>query len=115
MIKKLFSLIESKGIEVYMPAKKTGKCASAYAVVKEEKSELCHTGRGINTYFAITIVAPLSNYASLEETTAAVKAALKGSAFTFCSSKAEGDGADEEGYKRVLTYRVLKPLTCRKK
>ncbi len=115
MIKKLFSHVEGKGVEVYLPAKKTGKCTSAYAVVSEDKTELSRTGRGLYTYFNVTVVAPLSNYASLDETAAAVKSALKGTAFTFCESKAADGGADEEGYKRILTYRVLKPLGCRKK
>lgn len=114
MIKKLFSHLKSAGIDVYLPAKKSGKCTDAYAVVKEEKSEMSLTGKSVYTYFSVIAIAPLENYNSLEEITAKIKRALKGTAFKFFESNDADSGDDFSGYKRILTYRTLKPAVCTK-
>lgn len=113
MIKKLFSNLKSGGVDVYLPAKKTGKCTSAYAVVNEDKCELSASGRSSYTYFSVTVIAPLEDYASLDEISARVKASLKGTAFKFFGSEAEDAGGGANGYKRILKYRVIKPVCCR--
>lgn len=113
MIKKLFSYLKSSGIDVYLPSKKTGKCTAPYVVVNEEKCAISQTGRSIYTYFSVSVIAPLEDYASLEETVSKVKASLKGTAFKFFGSEAD-NGGDTDGYKRTLTYRGLKPMGCRK-
>ncbi len=114
MIKKLFSYLKSAGIDVYLPAKKSGKCTAAYAVVKEEKSEMSLTGKSVYTYFSVTVIAPLENYNSLEELCSKVKCALKNTSFKFCESSDAESGDDFSGYKRILTYRTLKPAICTK-
>lgn len=113
MIKKLFSYLKGGGVDVYLPAKKPGKCTSAYAVAKEEKCELSTSGRCSYIYFSVTVFAPLEDYASLEETTARVKASLKGTAFKFFGSEGADSGGDANGYKRILTYRAIKPVYCK--
>lgn len=113
MIKKLFSYINDGGVDVYLPAKKTGKCTSAYAVVNEEKCELSPSGKSAYTYFSVTVIAPLEEYGALDEVSARVKASLKGTAFKFFGSEAESAGGDANGYKRIMIYRAIKPVCCR--
>ena len=113
MIKKLFSYIKNCGVDVYMPAKKTGKCTSPYAVVNEEKSELSQSGKSSYIYFSVTVIAPLEDYSSLDEVSAKVKSSLKGTAFRFMGSETSEAGGSENGYKRKLLYRIIKPAYCK--
>lgn len=114
MIKKLFSYLKSSGIDVYLPAKKTGKCTSPYAVINQDKSEISRTGRGLYVYYSVSVIVPLTDYNALEELTAKVRNVLKNTSFKFYGSETKVAGKDYDGYKRTLTYRILKPLICKK-
>lgn len=114
MIKKLFSYIKSTGTDVYLPAKKTGKCTSPYAVVKEEKSEISFTGKSVYTYFSVTVIVPIENYGLLDDVCIKIRRALKNTPFKFFESKDDESGDDFNGYKRTLTFRTLKSALCKK-
>ena len=112
MIKKLFTVLEGAGIEVYMPAKKTGKCASPYAVIKEEKTELNATGKSVSIFFSVSVVVPLDSYGMLDEADRKVKSALKGSAFKFQGNSDEESDGEIGGYIRKLIYTAKKRAVC---
>ena len=114
MIKKLFSYIKNSGVDVYMPAKKTGKCISPYAVVNEEKTELSQSDKSSYVYFSVTVAAPIENYSALDAISANIKSALRGTTFKFMGSKTANTDGSENAYKRILTYRSIKPAYCRK-
>ncbi len=110
MIKKLFSALEGAGAEVYLPAKKQGKCTAPYVVVNLEKTEPSKTGRGIYSFFSVSLFAPTDNFAALDELHSRVCNSLKGSPFVFIGCDAEPTGGETDSYKRVLNFRTLKKL-----
>ena len=106
MIKKLFSILKNGGVDVYMAGKKQGKCTKAYVSIKEDKSEMSLTGKGIYTYFSVILVSPLDNYCALDAIHNKVDTAIEGSKFKFFGS--ESEEVSEDGYIRTLTYRRFK-------
>ena len=110
MTRKLFTYLKKGGADVYMPAKKTGKCTSPYVVINEEKREPSPSGKSDYVYFTIEIIAPLENYSSLDKLTSTVKTALNGTPFKFIESHSGEPEGNTNSYKRIMTYRAIKPI-----
>ena len=108
MVKKLFSLLQNAGVPVYLPAKKEGKCTEAYAVVGHKKSEPAKTGKSAYAYFTVSLIAPVENFAAMEELEQRCVNALKGSNFKYVESDEDNAYTESLGYKRILTYRIIK-------
>lgn len=108
MVKNLFSLLQSAGIPVYLPAKKEGKCTQAYAVVAHKKSEPAKTGKSAYAYFTVSLIAPLENFADMEKLEKKCVNALKDSNFKYVESDEDNAHTESCGYKRILTYRIIK-------
>lgn len=111
MVRKLFDLIQSSGTNVYLPAKKTGKCTEPYAVVKEEKTELNATGKSAVVYFTVSIIVPLENYALLSDMESRIKSHLKDSSFKFKGSANRESDGDTDAYIRDLSYTAVKRVS----
>lgn len=110
MVKKLFSILKSAGIAVYLPAKKAGSCTSPYAVVDTGRFTPSETGKGVRCSFTVSLFAPLDAFGELDVIQKTVLDAVKGTPFRFDGCDTEDAGGEMDSYKRVLAFRALKKL-----
>ncbi len=110
MIKKLYRLLKDGGVNVYLPAKKEGKCSAPYAVVDTSREDITDTGRATQCTFTISLFAPLNSYGELDNMQKTVLSALKDTPFRFTGSDTEEAGGEVDSYKRVLTFRCIRKL-----
>lgn len=110
MLKRLFSILKDAGVNVYLPAKKEGKCVSPYAVVDTGRETVSETGKATQCTFSVSLFAPLDSFRELDNMQKAVLGAVKGTPFRFDGCDTEEAGGEVDSYKRVLTLRALKKL-----
>ena len=108
MIRKLFETLAESGVNVYFPAKKTGKCTEPYAVIKEEKTVPGTTGRSVTSHFTVSVIVPLDNYRLLSTMEKNIISILKKTPFKYRGTEERQSDDEINAYIRDLSYTVIK-------